>query len=101
MKKILCLLALVPTICLADTYWVYVDENGAQTVLTNEKPKWCAGMTMMFFVNPSNVIDYGCWGVMADMVHIQFKYGFTVAHKYDKFQKKTESKNIGLMELLK
>ena len=101
MKKILCLLALVPTICLADAYWVYKEPSGAETILTGEKPTWCDGMAMMFFVWSTKKIDYGCWGIMADIVHIQYKDGSRVAHKYDKFERKTDSPNIGLMELLK
>ena len=96
----LCLLALVPTICLSDVYWVYKEDSGAETILTAEKPPWCEGLAMMFFVWSTQKIDYGCWGIMADIIHIQYKDGSKVARKHTQFIRREDSLNIGPMELL-
>ena len=92
MRKIILLLCLVagyasagirlddgPTI--TGSHLVWRNQNGWDFVLTNEKPNWCDGMDMIYSVSPKGNAQYGCWKLLNERVHIEFKGGYFV-NKY-------------------
>lgn len=90
MRIFLLLLCLVAGSANAVEYWVWRNPADWEFVLTYEKPDWCGGMDMMYSVSPQGNAHYGCWRMMNDRVHVEFRDGARHVFSAEKFQRKTE-----------
>lgn len=94
MKRIFLLLCLVAGSASASEYWVWRNSADWEFVLTFEKPDWCGGMDMMYSVSPQGNAHYGCWRMMNDRVHIEFRSGAHHVFSAEKFQRRAEKTNL-------
>ena len=73
-------------------YRIWRNEHGWDFVLTKERPDWCKGLEMMYSVSPKGDSHYGCWRVLNDRVHIEFRDGLPRNYVFDyrNFRAKSE-----------
>jgi hypothetical protein len=64
-------------------YLSWRNEFDVEYVLTYEKPDWCGGTHMMYNVSSKGTAFYGCWRVVDDRVHIQFREGLIRNYVFD------------------
>jgi hypothetical protein len=81
-----CLLALVALTAHADKWLEVQNKTGGKILLTSAECPGKASMRRMMSTAPNNPTMFGCWTMMAEIIHVVYDDGTAYTYPLDAFQ---------------
>lgn len=75
MKKFILALAMLCGSVNATEYWTKPTEAGGRIVLTFTKTESCGSLFFMYIEKSTQEVDYGCWTVINERIHVRYDSG--------------------------